>query len=100
MKTKSVIFSLLIAAALMVSCKDISLKKPKASDPIDVIETLSNDISSESDDWSKEDWDDAADLLENALDNLPDPMTNDESTIVSSAVSRMKVYGERNEVVI
>ena len=96
MKTKSVIFSLLIAAALVVSCKDIGLKKSKDADPLDVIETLSNDISSESDDWSKEDWDDAADLLENALDNLPDPMTNDESTIVSSAVSRMKVYGERH----
>ena len=96
MKTKSIIFGMFIAALFMVSCKDISLKSSKNADPLDVIETLSNDISSKSDDWSKEDWDDAADLLENALGDLPDRLTDDESTIVSSAVSRMKVYGERH----
>lgn len=71
-------------------------KSAKNNDPVDIIETLSNDISQKSDDWDKDDWEDAADTFEDAVSNLPDPMTNDEQTIVESAISRMKVYAERH----
>ena len=80
----------------VVSCKDFDNKSTKSNNPIDAIETLSNDVYDEGDEWEKEEWDDAADLLENALDNLPRQMTKDEETIVSSAISRMKVYGGRH----
>ena len=87
---------MLFAAFFMVSCKELTKKASKSTNPIEMIETLSNDVSSDGDEWSKDEWDDAADMLENALGNLPNPMTNDEQTIVGSAVSRIKVYAERH----
>lgn len=96
MKAKAVVYLMLTASFFMVSCKELSKKASKSTDPIEIIETLSNDVSGDGDEWTKEEWDDAADKLENALGNLPDRMTNDEETIVSSAVSRMKVYAERH----
>ena len=87
---------MLLTSFIMVSCKELGKKSSKSTDPIEMIETLSNDVSSDGDEWSKEEWDDAADMLENALGNLPSPMTNDEETIVNSAISRIKVYGERH----
>ena len=96
MKAKTIVYLLTFATILLASCKPGGSKSEKNADPLDVIETLSNDISSNSDEWTKENWDDAADMLENAIGNLPDPMTDDESTIVSSALSRMRVYGERH----
>ena len=96
MKAKTVVYLMLFAAFFMVSCKELAKKASKSTDPIERIETLSNDVSSDGDEWSKEDWDDAADELENALGNLPNPMTSDEQTIVGSDVSRIKVYAERH----
>jgi hypothetical protein len=97
MKIKTLVYSLLIAAAVLVSCKENSGPKvDRDASPLNQIEALSNDISSNGDEWTKENWDDAADLLENALRNLPAQLTSDEETIVSSAISRMKVYGERH----
>ena len=110
MKLKPFVYCLLAATLLFFSCKDSDKKSDKdedsveksdkksdkSNDPIDIIETLSNDISKQSDEWDKDDWNDAADKFENALANLPNPMTNDEQTIVESAISRMKVYAERH----
>ena len=62
-----------------------------------MIEALSNDISSESADWSKEDWDKVADDLEAALKSLPNPLADDEATIISSSLSRMSVYADRHK---
>lgn len=96
MKQKAIFYVMLIACFFMASCKNAEEKSAKSTDPVDIIETLSNDISQLSDEWTKEQWDDAADMFENALSNLPKSMTNDEETIVSSSVSRMKVYAERH----
>gem|GEM_PF-3666260 len=62
-----------------------------------MIEALSNDISSNCSDWSKEDWDNAADNMETALKSLPDPMADDEATITSSSLSRIWVYANRHK---
>ncbi len=96
MKQKTIVYVMLVACFFLASCKNAEEKSAKSTDPVDIIETLSNDISQLSDEWTKEQWDDAADMFENALGNLPKSMTNDEETIVSSSVSRMKVYAERH----
>ena len=96
MKQKTIVYVMLVACFFLASCKNTEEKSAKSTDPVDIIETLSNDISQLSDEWTKEQWDDAADMFENALGNLPKSMTNDEETIVSSSVSRMKVYAERH----
>lgn len=96
MRAKPLVYLLLLAAFVLVSCDKKGLKAGQSSNPLDKIEALSNEISSDGEEWTKEDWDDAADILENALGNLPDKMTSEEETIVNSALSRMKVYGERH----
>ena len=96
MKLRTIVYGMLVATFLMASCKNAEEKSVKSTDPVDIIETLSNDVSKLSDEWTKEEWDDAADMFENALGNLPDPMTKDEETIVTSSISRMKVYAERH----
>lgn len=91
-----VVCFLLSAAVVMVSCIQKGFKAAQKSTPVEKIETLSNEMSSNCEEWEKDTWDDAADLLENALGNLPDKMTNDEATIVNSALSSMKVYADRH----
>ena len=65
--------------------------------PVEVIESLSNEISAKSEQWTKEDWDAAAEQLKAAIANLPNPMADDELIIVNSAIPRMKVYAERHK---
>ena len=96
MRARPLVYLLLFVATIMVSCDKKGLKAADESNPVDRIETLSNEISAGSDEWTKENWDDAADLLENALRNLPNPMTSDEETIVQASLAHMKVYGERH----
>ena len=96
MKARPLVYLLLFAAIVMISCDNKGSKAAQQSNPVDKIETLSNEVSSNAEEWEKEAWDDAADLLENAISNLPEKMSNDEETIVNSALSRMKVYAERH----
>ena len=97
MKKQLYLAGCLLAIILLASCQ---LKKGKSYDvtkPVDMIEALSNDVADGGDEWTKEDWEDAADNLEAAIKNLPDPLADDETTIVESAVSRMTVYAERHK---
>ncbi len=95
MKTKYCLLGLLSFTLCLLSCN----KKGNADGgkPVAVIESLSNDISSKSDQWTKEDWDAAAKQLKSAIANLPSPMADDELIIVNSAIPRMKVYAERHK---
>jgi len=65
--------------------------------PVERIDALSNEIYSKSADWTKDDWDDVADVLENTIADLPNPMTDDEKTIYNAAISRIQVYADRNK---
>lgn len=98
MRSKPLAYLLLFATIFFTaSCFfKKGLKAAQKSTPVEKIEALSNEMSSDCDKWEKETWDDAADLLENALGNLPDKMTSDEVTIVNSALSSMNVYAERH----
>ena len=89
--------ALSVIAALIASCSTKETKSYDPTKPIDMIEALSNDISSLSADWTKEDWDNAADNLEAAMKNLPDPLADDEATIVSSNLSRISVHANRHK---
>ena len=97
MKKTLRLVALPIIAALIASCSTKETKSYDPSKPVDMIEALSNDISSNSSDWSKEDWDNAADNIETALKNLPDPLADDEATIISSSLSRISVYADRHK---
>lgn len=96
MRAKPLVYLLLFATIIMGACMKKGLKAAQKSDPIDKIETLSNEVASDGDGWEKGTWDDAADLLENALGNLPERLNNDEEVIVNSALSRMKVYADHH----
>lgn len=97
MKMTLRLIALSAIAALIASCSTKETKSYDPSKPVDMIEALSNDISSSSADWTKEDWDNAADNIETALKNLPDPLADDEATIVSSSLSRISVYADRHK---
>ena len=97
MKTRLFLVACLSVLLSLASCDKLSQKKYDFSKPVDVIEALGNDISASSDEWTNEEWDDAADALETALKNLPDQLADDESTLVSSTISRMSVYAERHK---
>ena len=97
MKKTLRLVALPVIAALIASCSTKETKSYDPTKPVEMIEALSNDISSNSSDWSKEDWDNAADNLETALKSLPDPMADDEATIISSSLSRISVYANRHK---
>ena len=67
------------------------------SKPVDAIDQLSNEISSVSDNWNRDDWDDAADNLEAAINHLPSPLADDEISIIDAALTRMSVYAGRHK---
>ena len=81
----------------MTSCGSKGPKSNEDLDPVDRIEALSNEISTEGSKWTKENWDDAADILESAIAELPNPLSEEEGKIVSAAVSRMQVYADRQK---
>ena len=95
MKAKLFFFGLLSMTLCFFSCN----KKGNADGgkPVEVIESLSNEISSSADNWTKEDWDAAAERLKTAISGLPSSMADDELIIVNSAIPRMKVYAERHK---
>ncbi|MBQ4296301.1 MAG: hypothetical protein II755_12030, partial [Prevotella sp.] len=97
MKKTLRLVALPVIAALIASCSTKETKSYDPTKPVEMIEALSNDISSNSSDWSKEDWDNAADNMETALKSLPDPMADDEATIISSSLSRISVYANRHK---
>ena len=67
------------------------------SNPSGAIETISNDVAEESEEWDREQWDVIADNLENAIKSLPAQLRDDEASLVTATLSRMKVYGERHK---
>ncbi|MBR3443856.1 MAG: YARHG domain-containing protein [Bacteroidaceae bacterium] len=67
------------------------------SKPVDAIDQLSNEISSASDEWNRDDWDNAADNLEAAINHLPSPLADDEIAIIDAALTRMSVYADRHK---
>ncbi len=102
MKTKyqtlSLVGALLSICLLVSSCMFLNKKKQlDLNKPVEAIETLGNDVSSASDEWSRDDWDNAADNLETALKALPDPLADDEKQIVTSTLSRISVYAGRHQ---
>ena len=97
MKARFLLFAVILSGALLTSCGSKGPKSNEDLDPVDRIEALSNEISTEGSKWTKENWDDAADILESAIAELPNPLSEEEGKIVSAAVSRMQVYADRQK---
>ena len=89
-QTMSLVGALLGITLLVSSCMFFNKQKKLDLDkPVEAIETLGNDVSSSSDEWTRDEWDNAADNLEAALKALPSPLASDEKQIVKSSLSRM-----------
>lgn len=83
---------------IICSCKDEQKKNDYDwSNPVNVVESIGQEVSDNHDKWTRKNWDAASDNLENALRNLPKPMADDEITVVNTAISRMTIYGERHK---
>lgn len=94
----SLVGALLGITLLVSSCMFLNKQKKLDLDkPVEAIETLGNDVSSSSDEWTRDEWDNAADNLEAALKALPSSLRNDEKQIVKSSLSRMSVYAKRHK---
>ena len=97
-QTMSLVGALLGITLLVSSCMFFNKQKKLDLDkPVEAIETLGNDVSSSSDEWTRDEWDNAADNLEAALKALPRPLASDEKQIVKSSLSRMSVYAKRHK---
>ena len=97
-QTMSLVGALLGITLLVSSCMFLNKqKKLDLNNPVKAIETLGNDVSSSSDEWTRDEWDNAADNLETALKTLPRPLANDEKQIVKSSLARMSVYAKRHK---
>ncbi len=97
-QTMSLVGALLGITLLVSSCMFLNKqKKLDLNKPVEAIETLSNDVSVSSDEWTRDEWDNAADNLEAALKALPSPLADDEKQIVKSSMSRMSVYAKRHK---
>lgn len=79
---RSVIFLLLVSVICLMftSCE----QKTKENDPISVIEKLSQEVDKSCDSWDKAAWDDAADRLQAALNNLSQPIDTTQINLTSA----------------
>ena len=88
-----VILALMVIALTVDSCK----QKKESNDPIEIIEMLSDEVSSNGDDWQEKEWNEAADKLEAALNNLPEPLETGEKVRLSSAIAKISICAGQHE---
>lgn len=83
----------MVIALTVDSCK----QKKESNDPIEIIEMLSDEISANGDNWQEKEWNEAADKLEAALNNLPEPLETGEKVRLSSAISKISIRAGQHE---
>lgn len=81
----------LVCMAILVSCSSKDGKKEVSDDPIEAIDQLAEKISADGNDWNEEQWEEAADQLENLLESLPSPLEMEEEIKVSGALATIDV---------
>ena len=94
-KSLFVFLSLALIVIAITGCKDN--KKVDSNDPISVIEAISNDVSEHGDDWNETEWEAAANKLEEAIDNLPEPLETDEEIRLHSAMMSIEISAGRHQ---
>lgn len=89
---KQKLFSFLLATTVLILCACSSKKSSDTSDePIAAIEAISAEVSSKSDDWNQDQWDEVAEKLEDALDNLPSPLETTEEITLRTALTAISI---------
>lgn len=83
---------------LVTSCGNKQKKvENDPSDPINSIVALSEEISSNGNDWDEAKWMEAAEKLASIWSDLPSPLETKEEVELSSAIARMKVIASMHE---
>ena len=91
---KFLLFSLVVIATFFSSC---SSSKSGKADSVVAIESLSEEVEKNADEWSEEEWNEAAEKVESALSNLPDPLETKEELSLSSSLAKLKVYAGQHQ---
>lgn len=91
---KLFLLSLLAILILQSSC---SSKKTEEKDPVAAIEALSKDVENNADDWDETAWNEAAERLETAISNLPEPLETKELSSLSSSYHTILNYASQHE---
>lgn len=91
---KLFLLSLLAILILQSSC---SSKKTEEKDPVAAIEALSKDVENNADDWDETTWNEAAERLETAISNLPEPLETKELSSLSSSYHTILNYASQHE---
>ena len=81
-----IFITLLVIAGLSLSCSS----NKNSDDPIAQITELSQEISKSGDDWTDEQWNEAAAKLQKALSNLPSPLETKEERDLETALDRIE----------
>lgn len=83
---------------LVTSCGNKQKKvESDPNDPINSIVALSEEISSNGDDWDEAKWDEAAEKLASIWLDLPSPLETKEEVQLSSAIAKMEVIASMHE---
>ena len=82
-KICSLLMVVSVICLLITSCE----QKVEKTDPISVIERLSQEVDKSCDTWDKAAWDDAADRLQNALNGLSHPIDTTQLNLISALES-------------
>lgn len=89
--------SLFLCTMFFVTFVLCACSSKKSDDPIATIQNLSEEISSNGDEWSEKEWNEAADKLKEAIDELPTPLETDEELKLSSAIFDIEYRAESHE---
>lgn len=85
-----------VLCLLFTSCD----QKAEKTDPISVIEKLSQDVDKNCDSWDKAAWDEAADRLQAALDSLTQPIDTTQINLTSALESLlMNVHAHERQAI-
>jgi len=90
-------FFLSIAAIIAIAIVSVSCSSKKANNPIAVIDELSSEILSSSDDWDESEWDKAAETLKSALADLPSPLETQEEITLHAALTNIEINAGMHE---
>ena len=87
----------LFVAIMAIAIVSMSCSSKKAKDPVAIIDELSSEILSSSDDWTESEWDKAAETLESALSSLPRPLETQEKMTLQAALTSIELNASMHE---
>ena len=86
-----------IVTIIAIAIVSVSCSSKKAKDSIAVIDELSSEILSSSDNWDESEWDKAAETLKSALADLPSPLETQEEVTLQAALASIQIQAGMHE---